>query len=279
MKHIVSVSGGKDSTATMLWAIEQGIDFEPVTMDTGWEARETYEYLEELEHRLGMKITRLNPPLGMVDLILKKSMFPSRRFRFCTQQLKVFPFLEYVGDRDVVNLVGIRADESRARAKLPERGPMTESEGVEVWRPLVRWSTQDVIDMHKRHGVPPNPLYVAGSERVGCWPCVFERKSSIRAVVSRDPARIDFIRDLEARVTENAQARYAARGETFESLGYKRPSFFSLKKGKGKDRKSTHVPIDDVVAWSMTARGGKQLLLDHGDGRRGCLQWGLCDAG
>lgn len=278
MKHIVSVSGGKDSTALLLWAIEQSVDFEAVTMDTGWEARETYEYLEYIERRLGFKITRLSPPRQMVDLILWKFMFPSRRFRYCTQYLKVLPFLEYVGDREVVNMVGIRADESRDRAKLPERGPMRDAEGVTVWRPLLAWSVQDVIAMHKRHKVPPNPLYVAGSERVGCWPCVFERKTSIRAVATQDPARIDLIRDLEAKVQVGQAKRLAARGETYESLGYLPPTFFSLKKGRGKERKSTHVPIDEVVAWSMTARGGKQLMLDHGDGRRGCLQWGLCDA-
>ena len=35
VKHILSVSGGKDSTALLLWAIERGIDFQPVFADTG----------------------------------------------------------------------------------------------------------------------------------------------------------------------------------------------------------------------------------------------------
>lgn len=71
MKHpanVVSLSGGKDSTAMLLMLLERG---EPVAdvvfFDTGWEFPEMYEHLEKLEAFTGLKITRLHPrmPIGV----------------------------------------------------------------------------------------------------------------------------------------------------------------------------------------------------------------------
>jgi len=46
---VANVSGGKDSTAMVLYFIELGLDFEPIFCDTGWEHEQTYEYLDYLE--------------------------------------------------------------------------------------------------------------------------------------------------------------------------------------------------------------------------------------
>lgn len=42
----------------------------------------------------------------------------------------------------------------------------------EVWRPLLTWSYDDVIEIHQAFGIKPNPLYLKGAERVGC--CCWE---------------------------------------------------------------------------------------------------------
>jgi 3'-phosphoadenosine 5'-phosphosulfate sulfotransferase (PAPS reductase)/FAD synthetase len=59
VRHVVSVSGGKDSLATALKTIEYGIDPIFVFADTGNEHPLTYDYLEYLEHALGKHITRV----------------------------------------------------------------------------------------------------------------------------------------------------------------------------------------------------------------------------
>jgi len=110
MPLIASVSGGKDSTAMALWLKEQGIHYRAVMMDTGWESPITIRYVAEvLQPRIG-PIEIIRPPLGMIPLILKKGMFPSRTVRYCTQQLKVFPYLAWVrdqyADQPVVNARG-----------------------------------------------------------------------------------------------------------------------------------------------------------------------------
>jgi 3'-phosphoadenosine 5'-phosphosulfate sulfotransferase (PAPS reductase)/FAD synthetase len=62
-RHIIGLSGGKDSTATLLVALARlpKAQVQPVFVDTGNEHRRTYEYLDYLENRLDMPITRLTP--------------------------------------------------------------------------------------------------------------------------------------------------------------------------------------------------------------------------
>jgi 3''-phosphoadenosine 5''-phosphosulfate sulfotransferase (PAPS reductase)/FAD synthetase and related enzymes len=61
MAIIVSVSGGKDSTAMLLKALEEypKSQITPIFCDTGWEHESTYEYLEYLEKALDIKIIKL----------------------------------------------------------------------------------------------------------------------------------------------------------------------------------------------------------------------------
>ena len=138
--HLVSVSGGKDSSATLLLAMKQFPDqVEAVFADTGNEHETTYEYLDYLEAQLGLKITRLRAdfaermlgkrrwieahwaedgvpeeriklalemlvPTGVpfLDLCLWKGRFPSRKAQFCTSELKTIPLTEYaMGYTDV----------------------------------------------------------------------------------------------------------------------------------------------------------------------------------
>lgn len=60
IKHVVSVSGGKDSLATLLIAIQRfGVaNIIAIFCDTGNEHELTYQYLDYLEVRLGIKIVR-----------------------------------------------------------------------------------------------------------------------------------------------------------------------------------------------------------------------------
>lgn len=209
---ILSMSGGKDSTAAALYLREQGIPFQAVFMDTGWEHESVYEYIDEVLEPLFGPIKRLSSSKyanGMVDMLKGKKVFPSRLMRFCTEQLKVKPFMEHLAtlDDEVVNVVGIRAEESAARAKMPEWED-SRALDCDVWRPLIDWTFEDVAEIHRRHNLPPAALYFKGSERVGCWPCIFSRKSEVRQVAEVDPARIDLIAQLEDELTDSARERF-----------------------------------------------------------------------
>ena len=282
---IVSVSGGKDSTAVILWVTENGLldRCEFVFADTGWEHPELYEYLESTVIPLcGGRFHRVSSakyPGGMPDIVIAKGMFPKRHRRYCTEELKTKPIKTFVAERraqglNPIVLVGVRAAESVARSKLEtwdRGGPM--GKDVDIWRPLITWTVADVVNIHNRHNVSPCSLYlkkVNASKRVGCWPCINSRKSEIRAVADTTPERIDQIRDLEARATVIRNAKIIERGDI---PGSSSENFFMPKIADGKNW-----GIDRVVEWSRTSRGGKQFEMFTTD-TPGCQMWGLCDMG
>lgn len=208
---VVSMSGGKDSAAAGLLLEHHGIPFHRVFMDTGWEHPATYAYLDTLEGRFG-PIERIRSekfPGGMRDLVKHKRVFPSRHMRFCTEFLKWRPFKAWIEAQadDVLNVVGIRHAESEARSRMAEL-EYDEAFDCDVWRPLVRHTFEDVIDMHNAKGLPPNPLYLDGASRVGCFPCIFSRKSEVAAVERLWPGRVEQIETLEDDLTEAEHQKF-----------------------------------------------------------------------
>ena len=60
VRHILALSGGKDSSALAVFMKDKIPDMEYVFCDTGDELQETYDYLDKLEFFLGKKIIRIN---------------------------------------------------------------------------------------------------------------------------------------------------------------------------------------------------------------------------
>jgi 3'-phosphoadenosine 5'-phosphosulfate sulfotransferase (PAPS reductase)/FAD synthetase len=266
---VASVSGGKDSTALLLALRESGIEHRAVFADTGWEAPETYEYLDYLRERLG-PIDVVGAEGGMMGKIRKRAGFPGRMQRWCTRELKIQPLRAYHEGLGVetINAVGVRAEESPSRAAMAEWVDDEEWGGY-VWRPLLRWPVADVLAIHHRHGVKVNPLYQRGHDRVGCYPCIYSRKEEIRLISEHAPDRIDAIAELERECTElRAQRNEAEPGR----YTHEQATFFQTRLGvKPQD-------IRQIVEWSKTSQGGRQYQLLAPEPQGGCMRWGLCEA-
>lgn len=274
---VLGLSGGKDSAATALWLRENGIRFSCVFADTGWEAPETYTYIDEVLEPLFGPVHRVRSKHGgMVDLVRSKAMFPSQKIRYCTQELKFFPIRDHLEqyDEEVVNAVGIRAEESRTRAAMSEwespRGGRR-SIGVDSWRPLLRWTHADVVAIHRSHGLPPNPLYLKGATRVGCWPCIFANKGDVQTLIRHGQDRIAEIRTLEEEITAGADERARANGDEPVELR----TWFQGRGPVALGGREGYMRIDDVIRWGKTKRGGRQLMLIDPP-PTGCMRWGLC---
>ena len=291
-KVIVSMSGGKDSTATALLAKERGVDALYAFADTGHEHPETYEYIGYLEDVLGITVQRVKADFSkdierkrnvvqtkwrkdgvdeefvqralkalhstgnpFLDLCIWKGRFPSTMARFCTDFLKVqpinnqvvFPAIEKYGH--VESWHGVRADESLARSKLPERE--MDDTGVEIVRPILNWTVEDVFAMHRKHNIEPNPLYKQGMGRVGCMPCINCRKEELRQISMRFPDQIERVAEWESIVAEASKHGVA--------------SFFTLREkdavGLTDEEFKKKASIHGRVEWSNTTRGGNQIDL------------------
>ena len=291
---VVSISGGKDSTAMGLYLIENDFhktnELSFVYADTGWEHPEVYEYLEKVIVPFFSKYGEFhylkNPkyPNGMVDLIRKNEMFPSRISRNCTMDLKVKPIKLHLKamikrELDPINVVGIRAQESFKRSLMDEfdqGGPI----GCDTWRPLIRFVLEDVISIHNRHGLVPCSLYYQKKnpvKRVGCWPCVLSPKAEIKAFAEDDQGRLETIKNLENEVRPlvqlKAKKRAAENKTEYNENRLAGSTFFNASK------EPYPRPIDEAIKWAKTARGGKQyeLFTPQNPAERGCQMWGLCD--
>jgi 3'-phosphoadenosine 5'-phosphosulfate sulfotransferase (PAPS reductase)/FAD synthetase len=233
---VVSVSGGKDSTAMCLNLFEQGYtknDFMRVFCDTGWEYPEHKESVQKIEDMIG----RESP---FVRLVYKKRMFPSRIVRFCTDNLKFKPLKKFYNDLDAdpINLVGIRREESKRRSKMDE---WEWNAGFDCWthRPIIDWTEKEIIDIHTRFGVIPNRRYLTGLHRVSCYPCMYARKKEIEVL---DENRLQIIEYIENDLNVTF----------FHSMG-----------------------IRNIHDYARTSYGGKQYKLFDSEPPT-CEKWGLC---
>lgn len=270
IQHLASVSGGKDSTAVYLLAIESGRPFRAVFADTGNEHPAVYEYLDNLPSLTGGPVVeivkadfskrlaqnreyieRVWPTEGIapdivaraaamkapsgnpyLDLCLLKGRFPSRMAQFCTEELKTLPIvlgvvMPMLDAGPVLQWIGVRAEESATRAKQPRFN--RHDSGSYLWRPLFRWTLQDVWAIHKKHGIAPNPLYAAGMGRVGCMPCINCNHGEFARIGRLFPEHLTRIREWEKLVSAASKLQRA----TFFKISDDKTGAFDFGSGSG----------------------------------------------
>lgn len=171
VRHILGLSGGKDSTALAILLHQDIPEMEYFFCDTHKELPETYEYLDRIKARLGIKIHYLSAQRGFDHwLTLHSGYLPSPKRRWCTEQMKIRPLEKFVGDDDAISYIGIRADEDRdgyisTKPNIQPVFPFKE-------RGLVK---QDILDLLEDSGIGL-PDYYRWRSRSGCFFCFFQRK-------------------------------------------------------------------------------------------------------
>ncbi len=173
VRHIVSLSGGKDSTALAIYLRGRIPDLEYVFCDTGEELPETYEYLAKLEVFLGKEIKKLKARQSFEDMLKARGGFlPSGQVRWCTEYLKIKPFEEYIGDSSCHNYIGIRADE------LHRKGYISTKPNIIAHYPFIEddIKKEDVVRILDESGLGL-PAYYEWRSRSGCYFCFFQQKN------------------------------------------------------------------------------------------------------
>lgn len=114
VRHILGLSGGKDSTALAILMHRQVPQMEYFFCDTHKELPSTYEYLDRIKARLGIKIEYLSAERGFDHwLDVYGGFLPSPKMRWCAKQMKIIPLEQFVGTDEAISYIGIRADENR----------------------------------------------------------------------------------------------------------------------------------------------------------------------
>jgi len=181
-RHIVSLSGGKDSTALAIFLRDKIPQLEYVFCDTHEELPETYDYLDRLEAFLGRNITRLNPERGFEHwLRVYNGVLPSPQVRWCTRKLKIEPFEAYVGNDQVWSYIGIRADEQR-------NGYISTKPNIIPVYPFKEYGLvlSDIERILEESGLGL-PAYYEWRQRSGCYFCFFQRSGEWVGLKERHP--------------------------------------------------------------------------------------------
>ena len=220
-KHVLGISGGKDSAALAIYMRQNypGLDIDYFFTDTGKELPEVYEFLGRLEGFLGKSILRLNPDRDF-DFWLKQYNYflPSPQTRWCTKQLKIKPFEDWVRplvDRGVMvtSYVAIRSDESyregynSKKDNLKIRLPFRE-EGIDK---------AGVLELLESSGVGI-PAYYSWRTRSGCTFCFYQQKIEWIRLLERYPDAFEEAKAYEKTALEHDSPFTWSQGESLAEL-------------------------------------------------------------
>lgn len=202
-RHIVSVSGGKDSAALALylWDKYPEIDYEYVFCDTGCELPETYQYLRRLEALIGQDFVWLNaldllgvakkPGRNPFDIWLNEvygGFLPSPRARWCTRVLKIKPFEHYVGDDLAFSYIGIRGDEQRDGYRSTKPPVISGQPNIIPVYPFKDdgLGLEDIRLILEESGLGL-PSYYEWRSRSGCYFCFYQQVGEWQGLKERHP--------------------------------------------------------------------------------------------
>jgi DNA sulfur modification protein DndC len=239
---VIGYSGGKDSTCALqlVWTALLGLPPERrtkpvyvITSDTLVETPVIVRYIDvtlariataAAEQGLPIKTEKVMPNVDRsfwVNLIGRGYPAPSRRFRWCTERLKIEPANDFIKARvaefgEVVMVLGVRSSESATRAQVMSfhrikdsvlsrhsslqnafvYGPIEAFSTDDVWTYLLQspspWGNdnRDLVAMYRNAQAGECPLVVdkttpsCGNSRFGCWVCtVVERDRSMEAMI------------------------------------------------------------------------------------------------
>ena len=223
--NVVSLSGGKDSTAMLLMMLERGESIADIVFfDTGWEFPQMHEHLEQLERYIGRPVTRLRPRIAFDYWFREYKVFyrktkqlrriglgwPSPLRRWCTREKAQALFsycnaLTWQGcSLPLVQCVGFAADES---ARIERHSPR-KSVYQSYRYPLHEYGVTeaDALQFCRDRGFTWNGLYDS-FRRVSCFCCPLQGLDELRTLRREFPDLWARIREMESWLPEGDKGR------------------------------------------------------------------------
>ena len=213
---VIGTSGGKDSLAVAS-AIKRHLPDHPgglllIHADLGsveWE--DSWPSCQRMSEGLGIELVSCTRPAGglmsrwesrwqssirrycAMETVAVVLPWSTPAMRFCQSETKVDPITSFIkkryGKQPILNVTGVRGEESTSRAKQPACSPVAKlPPGSLSWRPIHHWLLQDVWDEIAESGVAAHEAYTTyGSSRVSCRWCILANEADLKASL-KDPA-------------------------------------------------------------------------------------------
>lgn len=220
IKHIVSFSGGKDSTAMLLMMLEKGMQVDDIVfMDTGVEFPEMYEHIKNVEKYINREITILKAEKSFEFMLLeyekkkgknkgqKGYSFPDFRNRWCTNYFKQRVIKKYLKDKykdfEILEYHGIAVDE-------PKRLEKNKNKNIKY--PLAEWNIteQEALNYCYLKGFDWNGLYEK-FHRVSCWCCPLKSLKELKVLYKEYPENFKKLEEWESETYRKFRADYTIK--------------------------------------------------------------------
>ena len=223
LAFVVNHSGGKDSTR-MLGFVRNKFRECPtyvVMADTGFEHQwpiSATDFARQRCAEFGLNLTVVrNPKRTYLEMVERRGMFPSPRFRQCTADLKrsqIEKFIRTLPHKMIVNCIGIRAEGLHSRSRLAplavNASLTTRDRTVYNWLPIFDQSLADVLAWHWANVIRLHLVYVPEYHndgttggylrRFSCRVCIFSTDADLRAIYRNDRAAFEQVSNLETKL-------------------------------------------------------------------------------
>ena len=260
---VINSSAGKDSQAMLLDLIgrcdAQGIDRAKIVVAHADLGRAEWAGTEELVRKhaaaYGLRVEVIARPQGdLLTHVEQRGMWPSNGCRYCTSDHKrgqINKILTKLARETrkaegraarILNCIGIRADESPARAKKTpfERNARATGKGqakvVDNWFPIFTMSTVEVWAKIHASELPHHFAYDLGMPRLSCVFCVFAPKSALMIAGRANPKLLDEYVAVEERI-----------GHTFRD-GF---AIAEVKAAIDAGTDEAAVSVEETACWNM----------------------------
>lgn len=221
---VINTSSGKDSQAMMdklvTQAKEDGVldRVHALHCDLGrMEWGGTTDLVREQASAYGIPLHIVSRPQGdLLTHVQARGMWPSSKARYCTSDHKRDQAAKVIrklandaaalkgGPVKILNCQGIRAQESRARAKKNpitlDKRISTKDREVTIWYPIFDWTVAQVWDTIKKSGVRHHQAYDLGMPRLSCAFCIFAPKAALMIAGKHNPQLLDAYCQVEEQI-------------------------------------------------------------------------------
>jgi DNA sulfur modification protein DndC len=267
---VVGYSGGKDSTTALqlIWTAIRALPEEQraktiyvISSDTLVETPVVSHYIDvtlekiskaAAEQKMPVETKKVIPSIDRsfwVNLIGRGYPAPSRRFRWCTERLKIEPANEFIKSRvaefgEVIMVLGVRSQESATRAQVMSLhriegsklsrhssllnafvyAPIADFSTDDVWTYLLQnpspWGSdnRDLVAMYRNAASGECPLVVdtttpsCGNSRFGCWVCtVVERDKAMEAMIDSGEEWLTPLLEFRDKLSETQKPELKAK--------------------------------------------------------------------
>ncbi len=218
MKHIISFSGGKDSTAMLLMMIEKEMQIDEIIfLDTGVEFPEMYKHIEKVERYIDRKITKLKAENSYEYMMFEHEKKKGKnkgqkgyswadfRNRWCTQYLKKQVMNRYLKEKykniEIIEYHGIAADETKRLVKNREKN---------IKYPLAEWGVieKEALEYCYNKGFDWDGLYKK-FDRVSCWCCPLKNLKELKVIYKEYPKYWEKLKEWDSKTYRKFRVDYS----------------------------------------------------------------------